>query len=63
MAIWKDPTPAPKAAEPARFEPPAPAPTPAEPVVTHQPTPVRTADAAARESDAAARMPGRGVPD
>ena len=50
MAIWKDPTPAPNAAEPARFEPPAAAPTPAEPVVTHQPTPVRTADAAARES-------------
>ena len=49
MAIWKDPTPAPKAAEPVRFEPPAPTPMPAEPVVS-QTAPIRTADAAARES-------------
>jgi cytoskeletal protein CcmA (bactofilin family) len=49
MAIWKDPTPAPKAAEPVRFEPPAPTPISAEPVVS-QTAPIRTADAAARES-------------
>ena len=49
MAIWKDPTPAPKAAEPVRFEPPASTPMPAEPVVS-QTAPMRTADAAARES-------------
>ena len=49
MAIWKDPTPAPKAAEPVRFEPPAPTPMPAEPVVS-QTAPIRAAETTARES-------------
>mgnify|MGYP001439165449 FL=1 len=49
MAIWKDPTPAPKAAEPVRFEPPAPTPMPAEPVVS-QSAPIRAAETTARES-------------
>ena len=49
MAIWKDPTPAPKAAEPVRFEPPAPTPMPAEPVVS-QSAPIRGAETTARES-------------
>lgn len=49
MAIWKDPTPAPKAAEPARFDPPAPPPQAVEPVAA-PPAPVRTAETSARES-------------
>ena len=55
MAIWKDPSPAHKAAEPARFDPPAAgehlaaAPAPG-------PTPIRTADAAPRESVIAADL-------
>lgn len=64
MAIWKDPTPAPKAAEPARFDftPPAPpaaeaTPSPA-PVQAPKPTPAptRTAEPAARESVIAADL-------
>ena len=52
MAIWKDPTPAPKAPEPARFDPPAPAPTPAVQAQPAAPVaaPARAADPAARES-------------
>ena len=53
MAMWKDPTPAPKAAEPARFDPappsPAPVPEPAN-------SPVRAVDAASRESVIAADL-------
>ncbi|MDE2407242.1 MAG: polymer-forming cytoskeletal protein [Xanthomonadaceae bacterium] len=48
MAIWKDPVPAPKAAEPVRFDPPAPA-AAIEPA-TPAPAPVRAAEPAARES-------------
>ena len=57
MAIWKDPTPAPKAAEPVRFDPPAPAPAPmpAEPAIPH-PAPIRAAEPAARESVTAADL-------
>lgn len=52
MAIWKDPTPAPKANEPARFDLASPAPTPApEPApAPATPAPARTADTQARES-------------
>ena len=49
MAIWKDPTPAPKAAEPARFDPP-----PAN--AAEAAKPVRAVDAPARESVIAADL-------
>ena len=57
MAIWKDPTPAAKAAEPARFDTPSTSP---EPVATPQsapaPTPIRAVDSPARESVIAADL-------
>ncbi|MES2859459.1 MAG: polymer-forming cytoskeletal protein [Pseudomonadota bacterium] len=54
MAIWKDPTPAAKAAEPSRFDPPAPA-TVSEPAqAAPAPTPIRAVDTPARESVIAA---------
>ena len=64
MAIWKDPTPAPKANEPSRFDlaSPAPSPTPApvpEPIAAAPtPAPIRSLDngAAARESVIAADL-------
>ena len=64
MAIWKDPTPAPKANEPSRFDlaSPAPSPTPApvpEPIAAAPtPAPIRAVDAgaAARESVIAADL-------
>jgi cytoskeletal protein CcmA (bactofilin family) len=52
MAIWKDPTPAAKAAEPARFDVPSPATAPVQDA--HQaapaPTPIRAVETPARES-------------
>ena len=62
MAIWKDPTPAPKANEPSRFDLASPAPTPAptpEPIIAAPaPAPMRAVDAgaAARESIIAADL-------
>lgn len=62
MAIWKDPTPAPKANEPSRFDLASPAPTPAptpEPIIAAPaPAPMRAVDAgaAARESVIAADL-------
>jgi len=62
MAIWKDPTPAPKANEPSRFDLASPAPTPAptpEPIIAAPtPAPMRSVDngAAARESVIAADL-------
>lgn len=60
MAIWKDPTPAAKANEPARFDlaSPAPAAPPApEPVAAPSaPAPVRAVETAARESVIAADL-------
>ena len=62
MAIWKDPTPAPKANEPSRFDLASPAPTPAptpEPIIAAPaPSPMRAVDAgaAARESVIAADL-------
>ena len=63
MAIWKDPTPAPKANEPSRFDLASPAPTPApapEPMAAApaSPAPIRAVDAgaAARESVIAADL-------
>ena len=58
MAIWKDPTPAPKANEPSRFDlaspPPTAAPEPATPAAA--PSPVRAVETAARESVIAADL-------
>lgn len=51
MAIWKEPAPAPKAAEPARFTPAAVEPTPAPTLA-----PVRAVDSPARESVIAADL-------
>ena len=63
MAIWKDPTPAPKANEPSRFDLASPAPAPAatpEPMAPAPaaPAPIRAVDngAAARESVIAADL-------
>ena len=58
MAIWKDPTPAAKSAEPSRYDPPAPATAPAlvndlAPAAS-APTPIRAVDTPARESIIAA---------
>ena len=57
MAIWKDPTPATKASEPARFDS-VPNPTPAaEPAPTPaSPTPIRAVDNSGRESVIAADL-------
>ncbi len=54
MAIWKDPTPATKAAEPSRFDPPPPAPINDLSLGASAPTPLRAVDAASRESVIAA---------
>jgi len=53
MAIWKDPTPAAKAAEPSRFDPPAAAPN-NPPQAAALPTPIRAVENPARESVIAA---------
>jgi cytoskeletal protein CcmA (bactofilin family) len=53
MAIWKDPTPAAKAAEPTRFDPPPPAPAAAAPAAA---TPIRAVENAPRESVIAADL-------
>ena len=54
MAIWKDPTPAAKAAEPNRFDPTPAAPVAATPAPA--PTPIRAADPTVRESVIAADL-------
>lgn len=58
MAIWKDPAPAAKASEPARFELGSPEPqTAAEPVAAPAaPTPIRAVETPARESVIAADL-------
>ena len=55
MAIWKDPTPAAKASEPARFDMPSPAPADA-PAPASAPTPIRAVETPARESVIAADL-------
>ena len=54
MAIWKEPTPAAKAAEPSRFDPPAPAPINEAPHGASAPTPIRGVDTPPSESVIAA---------
>ena len=58
MAIWKDPTPAAKAAEPARFDTPPPGELPVTPapVASAAPTPIRAVETPARESVIAADL-------
>lgn len=57
MAIWKDPTPAAKAPEPARFDVGPSAPAVADPAPpTHAPSPVRAVETPARESVIAADL-------
>ena len=54
MAMWKDPTPAPKAAEPARFDAPPPGESPVTAPST--PTPIRAVENPGRESVIAADL-------
>ncbi len=54
MAIWKDPNPAAKAADPSRFDPPVPAPINDPPAGASAPTPIRGVDTPPRESVIAA---------
>ncbi len=54
MAIWKDPTPAAKAADPNRFDPPA-SPAPAA-APAPAPTPIRAVEPGVRESVIAADL-------
>lgn len=57
MAIWKDPAPAAKASEPARFDLASPEPPVAEPMPAHAaPAPIRAVETPARESVIAADL-------
>ncbi|WP_415253411.1 bactofilin family protein [Thermomonas sp.] len=56
MAIWKDPSPAPKANEPARFDLASPTPTDEPVAPASTPTPIRAVETAARESVIAADL-------
>lgn len=57
MAIWKDPAPAAKASEPARFDLASPEPPVAEPMPAHTaPAPIRAVETPARESVIAADL-------